>query len=102
MTDNSWNEPELVDYDSHRSEEGWRHMLDDDGHVWFYLRGRYYFVFPESKPYRFGMCYGEDEMTGNFPRWKFKDADELLSSPMFDGRSIKDFLPEVKGWEPGC
>ena len=45
---------------------------------------------------------GEDEMTGNFPRWKFKDADELLSSPMFDGRSIKDFLPEVKGWEPGC
>ena len=102
MTEGKWSEPELIDYDSHKSEEGWQQMLKTDGHVWFHVRGKYYFLFPEARPYRFGMCYGEDELTGNFARWKFKNADELLSSPIFDGKTIKELLPEIKGWEPGC
>lgn len=102
MTDAKWDAPELLDYDSHRNEDGWLEMLNTDGHVWFFVRGKYYFVFPESQPYRFGMCFGEDELTGNFPRWKFKTAEELLVAPLFDGKSIKELLPEIKGWEPGC
>ena len=100
MIDNQWHEPELVEYDSHRSEDGWRHLLKDDGHVWFFVRGKYYFIFPEARPYRFGMCYGADEVTGNFARWKFKSVEEVLSAPMFDGKCIKDLLPEIQGWEP--
>ena len=39
------------------------------GHIWFYVDGTYYFLFPEG-PHTYGLCLGEDERNGNVPRWK--------------------------------
>ena len=100
MNSETWIKPELVPYDDYRTETGWRWLLDDDAHAWFYVAGRYYFLFPEMSPFRFGLCYGEDSITGNFPRWKFKSIDEFLNEPMFEGKSILEHLPDILGWDP--
>ena len=91
--------PELIDYDSHKTREGWDWMLDEIGHVWFAVDGRYYSISPEGNG-RFGLCYGEDEQTGNFPRWVFSTKEELLNAKVLNGRSILEWLPSIKGWEP--
>lgn len=94
-----WHFPELESYDSYKTIEGWREMLKSEGHVWFFVEGRYYFLFPEAKD-GYGLCYGEDELTGNFARWTFRSADEFFSAKLFNGKSIFECLPAVYGWQP--
>lgn len=96
-----WPLPELELYDSYRTQDGWWEMLKSDGHVWFFVEGRYYFLFPES-PRGFGLCFGEDELTGNFPRWTFNSADEFFAAKLFNGKTILECLDSVRGWQPGC
>ena len=91
--------PELIDYDSHKTREGWDWMLDEIGHVWFAVGGRYYAISPDGNG-KFGLCYGVDERTGNFPRWTFYTKEELLNAKVLDGKCILDWLPDIKGWEP--
>lgn len=82
-----------------QTEADWRVLLEDYGHVWFVLDGQRYFVFPEG-PHRYGLCLGEDEATGNFPRWTFESEDAFLNAKLFGGRCILERLGEVLVYDP--
>lgn len=82
-----------------QTEEDWRVLLEEFGHIWFVLDGQRYFVFPEG-PHRYGLCLGEDEKTGNFPRWVFESEDAFLSAKLFGGRCILERLDEVMVYTP--
>lgn len=86
--------PELYKDEALSTERGWRSVLVSYGHVGFVLGGKYYFVFPLG-PHEYGMCYYEDAETGNNPRWRFPSEDALLSTQMFEGKSLKESLSEV-------
>ncbi len=81
------------------TEKDWRWHLEDSGHIWFWLDGRYYFVFPEGE-HKFGLCYYEDSETGNFPRWTFDSESALLNEKIFNGKSILERLDDVMSYEP--
>ena len=88
------NEPKLYKASDLDTYAQWYSLMEEYGHICFYLDGQYYFLFPEG-PHKYGLCLGEDEATGNFPRWEFGSEDEFLHAPMFGGKCILDRLDEV-------
>ncbi|MBQ7251999.1 MAG: hypothetical protein IJS32_05290 [Kiritimatiellae bacterium] len=90
---------ELFRDESLSTGEGWKYVLETFGHVWFVLDGQRYFVFPEG-PHRYGLCLGEDERTGNFPRWEFDSEEAFLNAKLFGGRCILERLGEVLVYDP--
>lgn len=93
------NRPELYRTEDLRSYAEWLLFLAEYGHVWFYLDGQYYFLFPEG-PHKYGLCLGEDEATGNFPRWEFNSEEEFLTAAMFGGKTIVDRSGDLMSWDP--
>lgn len=95
----SSNRPELYRTEDLHTYADWLSFLVDYGHIWFYLDGTYYFLFPEG-PHKYGLCLGEDEATGNFPRWEFSSEDEFLNATMFGGKNIIDRSEDLMSWDP--
>lgn len=91
--------PELYKTEDLRTYAEWFSFLEDYGHVWFNIDGEYYFLFPEG-PHKYGLCLGEDEKSGNSPRWVFDSEDEFLSAPMFDGKTIIERSGDILSWDP--
>lgn len=99
ITKSAWQGPTPSKCQTLTTREGWIWLMEDYGHVWFYLDGKYYFLFPEG-PHKYGLCYGEDEVTGNFPRWEFNSEIEFLEAPLFSGKCMLERLDDVLDWEP--
>lgn len=93
------NSPELFETTDLQSEQGWRWLLEDSGHIWFHIDGTYYFLFPEGS-HKYGLCLYEDKATGNFPRWEFNSETEFLNAKLFDGESVLERLGEFMSYEP--
>ena len=93
------NSPEVFKTTDLETEHGWRCLMEDYGHIWFHIDSRYYFLFPEGT-HRYGLCFYEDEATGNFPRWQFKSETEFLNAKLFNGKSVLERLGEFMSYEP--
>ena len=91
--------PELYRVDDLKTYDQWYSLMEDFGHIWFYVDGTYYFLFPEG-PHKYGLCLGEDEATGNFPRWEFDSEDEFIRTPMFGGRTVLERADDILSWDP--
>lgn len=91
--------PELYKANDLMTYRQWITLMEEFGHIWFYLDGSYYFLFPLGD-HRYGMCLGEDEATGNLPRWKFDSEEEFIHVPMFGGKSILERAADVLSWDP--
>lgn len=90
--------PELFKVNDLNTYAEWFSLMEEYGHICFYIDGQYYFLFPEG-PHKYGLCLGEDEKSGNRPRWEFNSEDEFLNAPMFGGKSILDRLDDVWAWD---
>ena len=94
------NMPELFKTTDLDSEHGWRWLIDAVGHVWFYIDGTYWFLFPAGER-KFGLCYYKDNETGNCPRWVFNSVDEFLHAKLFKNDTcVLDRLGEFMSYEP--
>lgn len=92
--------PELFKTTDLETERGWRWLMEDSGHVWFFIDGTYWFLFPNGGS-SYGLCYYEDEATGNYPRWVFGSATEFLHAKLFrNGTCVLDRLGEFMSYEP--
>ena len=77
----------------------WFTLMEDYGHIWFYVDGNYYFLFPEG-PHKYGLCLGEDEATGNFLRWEFNSEDEFIKARIFGGKNVLERADDILSWDP--
>ena len=95
--------PELFKTSDLETERGWKWLMDDSGHVWFYIDDTYWFLFPNGGG-AYGLCLYDDESTGNFPRRVFESADAFLHAKIFaNGTCVLDRLGDFMSYEPdGC
>ncbi len=87
-----WRDPELT------TEDGWRQVLVEDGHIPFVLDDTEYFIFPLGS-HRYGMDYWCEAGKNLNPRWLFDSEDDVLSRRIFAGKSIAERLDEVLAFE---
>ena len=91
--------PELYRVDDLHTYRQWYSLMEEYGHIWFYVDGTYYFLFPEG-PHKYGLCLGEDERNGNMPRWEFNSEDEFINAPLFDGKNVLERSKDILSWDP--
>lgn len=91
--------PVLYKVNDLNTYEQWFSMMEGYGHIWFYIDGVYYFLFPEGA-HKYGLCLGEDEANGNKPRWHFNSEDEFIKMPMFGEKTILERADDVMSWDP--
>ena len=87
-----WRDPELT------SEDGWRQVLVEDGHVPFVLDGIEYFIYPLGE-HRYGMDLWHEAGKNVQPRWTFDSEDDVLSRRLFAGKSIVERLNDILAFE---
>lgn len=87
-----WRDPELS------SEDGWRQVLVEDGHVPLVLDGIEYFIYPLGE-HRYGMDHWSEAGKNIHPRWTFDSEEEVLSKRLFDGKSIAERLDDIFAFE---
>ena len=87
-----WRDPELA------TEDGWRQVLSEDGHVPFVLDGVEYFIFPIGE-HSYGMDLWSEAGKNPNPRWQFNSEDEVLSRRLFAGKSIAERLDDILAFE---
>ena len=87
-----WRDPELA------TEDGWRQVLSEDGHVPFVLDGVEYFIFPIGE-HSYGMDLWSEAGKKTKPRWQFSSEDEVLSRRLFAGKSIAERLDDILAFE---
>ena len=91
--------PELYKCNDLKTYGQWFSLMEEYGHIWFHIDGTYYFLFPEGL-HKYGLCLGEDEKTGNLPRWEFNSEDEFINAPIFGGRTVLERADEILSWNP--
>lgn len=92
--------PEVFEVGDLKTYTDWRWLMEDFGHIWFFIDDTYWFLFPLGR-HKYGLCYYEDSATGNFPRWIFNSEDMFLKAKLFKGGTcVLDRLGEFKSYEP--
>ena len=91
--------PALYKVNDLKTYEQWRSIMEEYGHIWFYLDETYYFLFPDGA-HKYGLCLGEEEINGNIPRWHFNSEDEFIKAPIFKEKTILERVDDVMSWDP--
>ena len=90
--------PELYKVNDLKTYDQWFSLMEGYGHIWFHVDGAYYFLFPLG-PHKYGLCLGEDEASGNIPRWTFDSEDEFIKAPMFGGKTVLERADDILSWD---
>ena len=91
--------PELYRVNDLNTYRQWYSLMEEYGHIWFYVDDTYYFLFPEG-PHKYGLCLGEDERNGKLPRWEVNSEDEFINAPMFGGKNVLERSKDILSWDP--
>ncbi len=90
--------PELHRVNDLHTYRQWYSLMEEYGHIWFYVDGTYYFL--PGRADKYGLCLGEDERNGNVPRWEFNSEDEFLNARMFGGKNVLERSDDILSWDP--